>query len=270
MFNTLIDRLRGKAREIPAEKRPPLILPPSMGIPDYVPDPAEDCFCGSEKFFKSCCGSKENKRKPPYGVFVTPNYMDAIDASELREIADLCEGKRLMVIDNSSTSDNMKLVEDKRRVSDRVELGPYQKRINEIVEKAFIELSQYHIGCDLEWYERPQLLRYRAGGFYVKHADNENMDPERRTWSKTIDRDLSLLIYLNDDFEGGDLYFEKFNYHLKPKAGMAVLFPSDNRYLHEAQTITKGTRYAIVSWAAVKGVSKVRKTPPEGAIFFTD
>ena len=171
-----------------------------------------------------------------------------------------------MVIDNSSDANNIKLIEDERRVSDRVELGPYQRRINQIVEKAFLELSQYHLGCELEWYEPAQLLRYKEGGFYVKHADSENMDPELRTWTKTIDRDLSLLIYLNDDFSGGDLFFEKFNFRLRPKAGMAVLFPSDNRYLHEAQTITAGHRYAIVSWAAVRGVSKLSNKPPEGAI----
>jgi predicted 2-oxoglutarate/Fe(II)-dependent dioxygenase YbiX len=197
---------------------------------------------------------------------VTENYLDAIDVDEFREIADRCEGKRLMVIDRNSEVDNLTLVEDERRVSDLVELGPYQRKLNEIVGKAFIELTNYHIGRELDWYERPQLLRYSAGGFYVKHADSENMNPELRTWSKTIDRDLSLLIYLNEDYEGGELFFEKFNYTLRPKAGMAVLFPSDNRYLHEARTITSGQRYAIVSWASAKGVSKISKKPPQSAI----
>ena len=268
MFASIVNRLRGKPRVVPPENRPALILEPNINVVDYIPDPVEDCFCGSERFFKACCGSREGKRNPPYGIFVTENYLDATDAHELRNIADHCEGERLMVIDTLSNANEIQLVEDERRVSDRVTLGPYQRRLNQIVENAFKELTQYHLDCELQWYEPAQLLRYKEGGFYVRHADSENMNPDLRTWTKTIDRDLSLLIYLNDDFSGGDLYFEKFNYRLRPKAGMAVLFPSDNRYMHEAQTITTGQRYAIVSWAAVRGVTKLSEKPPEGAICF--
>ena len=190
------------------------------------------------------------------------------DAAELRALADQCEGERLKVIHESSTPDNMVLVEDERRVSDRVQLGEHQARINELVKSAYLELTAKYIGRQLAWYELPQMLRYKPGGFYVKHADCENMDPQTYTWSRTVDRDLSLLIYLNDDYKGGALYFEKFNYKLRPKAGMAVLFPSDNRYLHEAQMLTSGERYAIVSWAAVKDVPKIAQKPSDIAIFF--
>ena len=65
MFASIVSRLRGKSQVIPAENRPNLILQPSIDIADYVPDPAEDCFCGSNKLFKSCCGSRESRRPPP-------------------------------------------------------------------------------------------------------------------------------------------------------------------------------------------------------------
>ena len=76
-----------------------------------------------------------------------------------------------------------------------------------------------------------------------------------------------MLIYLNDDFKGGMLRFDRFNYRVKPRAGMAVLFPSDCRYIHEAENVTDGVRYAIVSWASVNGVDKICTRPPEPAIF---
>jgi len=266
MLASILNKVFGKNTSIPPEKRPPLILEPNKGIPDYIPDPIDPCFCGSEKFFKSCCGSRESKRPPPYGVFIVENYLEAAEAKALREIADQCQGERLMVIHTSSTADNMKLVEDERRVTEQVDLGDHQNRINQLVRTAFTELVDQYIGEPLAWYERPQILRYNPGGFYVRHADSENQDPDTRTWTKTIDRDFSLLIYLNDDFKGGELCFTKFNYQIRPKAGMAVLFPSDNRYMHEAQTITKGERYAIVSWGAIKGTSKLSETPPQGTI----
>ena len=76
-----------------------------------------------------------------------------------------------------------------------------------------------------------------------------------------------MLIYLSNDFEGGELSFYKLNYQIRPQAGAVVLFPSDHRYLHQAETVKKGVRYAIVSWSAVKGIPKVACKPPECAIF---
>ena len=68
-----------------------------------------------------------------------------------------------------------------------------------------------------------------------------------------IDRDLSVLIYLNDDFEGGEVNFSNFGFDIKPSSGLLIAFPSDHRYLHAAQLVTSGVRYAIVSWAAIIG-----------------
>ncbi|MDH5545834.1 MAG: 2OG-Fe(II) oxygenase [Gammaproteobacteria bacterium] len=267
MLGSLLQKLRGIPEDIPQELRPPLVLEPSKNAPDATPDLAEPCFCGSQKFFKSCCGSLESRRKAPYGLFVVENYLSAKKIAEIRSYADSCEGKRLMVIDaKSSTKDELKLMEDERRVSELVNLGSYQTQINELVGNAFVELCQRFTPYELEWYERPQMLRYRPGGFYIRHSDSENMDPQTRTWTKSIDRDFSMLIYLNDDFEGGELFFSKFNYRLKPKAGMAVLFPSDHRYIHEACNVTKGIRYALVSWGAARGVKKVMTRPPESII----
>ena len=75
-----------------------------------------------------------------------------------------------------------------------------------------------------------------------------------------------MLIYLNDGYEGGELSFYKFNYQVWPRAGAVVMFPSDHRYLHQAEKVTKGMRYAIVSWASVQGIPKIADKPPKPAI----
>ena len=58
--------------------------------------------------------------------------------------------------------------------------------------------------------------------------------------------------YLNNDFEGGAVRFEHFNYTFFPEKGDLLIFPSDYLYLHEALLVTAGVRYVIVSWANVK------------------
>lgn len=58
---------------------------------------------------------------------------------------------------------------------------------------------------------------------------------------------LSSVGYLNDDYEGGELYFDKLNLKIKPKAGDLYLFPSSYIYSHSAMPVTSGTKYSIVT-----------------------
>jgi predicted 2-oxoglutarate/Fe(II)-dependent dioxygenase YbiX len=86
------------------------------------------------------------------------------------------------------------------------------------------------------------LLKYSPGQKYEIHTDHYNTSP----------RHLSIIINLNDDYEGGDLIFtdqrEKEIKRLKLGKGSVVFFPSNFMYPHGIQPITKGTRYSIVSW----------------------
>jgi predicted 2-oxoglutarate/Fe(II)-dependent dioxygenase YbiX len=247
-----------------------LLLDDVAPTQDFRLKDSDPCFCASGRSFARCCGSRETPRPPPHGIFVVENYLDPLTVEEWVDFAEQCGGERLMVIDRAaSTPQKIVRVEDSRRVADRVELGACRSELSELVAATFVDLAQKCLGLSLDWYEAPELMRYLPGGFYVKHADSQNFNPDSNSWAKVIDRDLSLLIYLNEDFEGGSLYFNRFNYRLRPKAGMAVLFPSDNRYIHTAETVTKGTRYAIVSWASVRGVPKVAEKPPEPAILLS-
>lgn len=244
-----------------------LLLESCEPVEDFNPKPGDLCFCGSDKPFNHCCGSTEAVRPPPFGLFMFENFVDPGYAKELVTFADQREGEPLLVIDNeASTADNIVKVPDKRRITERVDLGERRQEINDLVKNIFVELADKCVGRSLEWFEAPDLMRYREGGFYIRHADSQNMDANTRTWSKVIDRDLSLLIYLNDDFEGGELSLYKFNYQVWPKAGGVVMFPSDHRYLHQAEKVTKGVRYAIVSWASVRGIPKIAASPPDSAI----
>jgi len=245
----------------------PLIQESTTPEEDFNPGFNDACYCGSEKLFGQCCGSTEIIRPPPFGLFMFENYLDSNVVADLMSYARQCDGEPLLVIDNkASTPDNIVRVKDKRRVTERVNLGERRKEMIEIVRSTFLDLSEKCVGRALEWFEAPDLMRYHKDGYYERHADSQNYDLDTRLWSKIIDRDLSLLIYLNDDFEGGELSFYKLRYQIRPRAGAAVMFPADQRFLHQAEIVTKGERYAIVSWAALRGIPKVSATPPEAAI----
>lgn len=60
---------------------------------------------------------------------------------------------------------------------------------------------------------------------------------------------LSLSVNLNDDYEGGGLYFHEYDYNAKVAGvGYGILFPSMLTHEHEALPITAGKRYAFTAW----------------------
>lgn len=61
--------------------------------------------------------------------------------------------------------------------------------------------------------------------------------------------EYSTVIYLNDDYEGGEIYFPKLSYIYKPKAGDIILFPcSTDEYLHGVLPVRGSNRYTIAMW----------------------
>lgn len=64
----------------------------------------------------------------------------------------------------------------------------------------------------------------------------------------------STIIYLNEEFEGGELFFPQHNnLTLKPKIGTMICFKGDSKHLHGVKKITSGIRYTIsIFWEEVK------------------
>lgn len=83
-----------------------------------------------------------------------------------------------------------------------------------------------------------ELLRYKEGGFYIEHIDH----------FKEYQRTLTMSLILNDNYEGGEFSFFNKEYIVKPRAGQAILFPSNFMFPHGVLPVKNGTRYAVVTW----------------------
>ncbi|MBL8271205.1 prolyl hydroxylase family protein [Steroidobacter sp.] len=105
--------------------------------------------------------------------------------------------------------------------------------------------------------EPSQILHYGVGGHYIPHVDAETLykdDDGLELWEKTLDRDLSVVYFINDDFAGGELFFPALDLVIEPEAGTLVCFPSDHNYIHGVRPVTSGHRYTIVTWMRVLGM----------------
>jgi predicted 2-oxoglutarate/Fe(II)-dependent dioxygenase YbiX len=54
-------------------------------------------------------------------------------------------------------------------------------------------------------------------------------------------------MYLNDDYEGGELWFPFLNCTYIPSYGDIVFFPSTYIYAHASKPVTSGVKYAAVT-----------------------
>jgi predicted 2-oxoglutarate/Fe(II)-dependent dioxygenase YbiX len=88
------------------------------------------------------------------------------------------------------------------------------------------------------YHEGYNMLRYSTGQEYKAHADG----------GTGLGRAISAIVYLNDDYEGGEVEFVNFGVKIKPKPGMLLLFPSTYPYTHVAHPVKDGIKYAIVTW----------------------
>lgn len=92
--------------------------------------------------------------------------------------------------------------------------------------------------------EKPQFARWETGWELLPHADNIEQDgitPNATPW-----RSHGGVIYLNDDFEGGEIYYPNLGgYEVRPEPGMVVLHRAGIEHSHGIKKITKGTRHTI-------------------------
>jgi hypothetical protein len=86
------------------------------------------------------------------------------------------------------------------------------------------------------------LVRWRVGDRQEPHADAENPDgtPHPYPW-----REYACMLYLNSNFEGGEIYFPDYDIEIKPRPGLLVFFPGTLEYLHGVREITEGVRYTV-------------------------
>ena len=97
-----------------------------------------------------------------------------------------------------------------------------------------------------------QIVRWFPGMEQPPHADDmTNTDIhgfEHRVFGS--------IIYLNDDYEGGQTYYPNYKISITPQAGKLAVHPGDPDHLHGVTKIEGGMRYTIASfWTLDKNKS---------------
>jgi predicted 2-oxoglutarate/Fe(II)-dependent dioxygenase YbiX len=202
----------------------------------------------------------------PPGVLIVREFLSPALRQAALDYAASSAAVPATVQDIDAQGDDPRAHRSTIRVTDHIDTTGIDDWLAPLLTAALQNVAAPHYGSAFAWFERPALLRYRSGGHYVPHADADNWIANEKRWQRAVDRDISILLYLDENYEGGDLDFPNFRFRLKPSAGMLICFPSDHRYVHCAHEVTRGERHVLVSWAAKRDTPKVRDEAPGGAI----
>jgi hypothetical protein len=90
---------------------------------------------------------------------------------------------------------------------------------------------------NLKYWEAFNFIKYEPGQHFMEHHDH----------GFSYNCTLSLVAYLNENFEGGELFFRRQGINYIPKTGDVILFPSNFMYPHQAKVVNSGTKYSLVT-----------------------
>ena len=106
-----------------------------------------------------------------------------------------------------------------------------------------------HYGIRFTQAEACSLLRYNPGEYYKRHIDNLLMPSRMQEAAQGLPtRDISIVGYLNEGFEGGETYFDRQELKVVPQAGGVVVFPSFFTFPHQSLPVVSGRKYSWVTW----------------------
>ena len=189
----------------------------------------------------------------PYSDCYVPSIIEYIGYYEDCMLEDVCdeiiehvETQRNSDLNQSTYSSHKGLSEDNQRVLMDEMWFRNGEKFYDSFKLAFNNIinnySKDHTLFSCQRHTDFRLNKYDEGGFMSRHCDNIHHSHGQQYGYPQV----SALLYLNDDYEGGEFYVARKIF--EPEQGSAIIFPSNFMFPHEAKTVMKGTRWSIVTW----------------------
>lgn len=87
--------------------------------------------------------------------------------------------------------------------------------------------------------------KWPTGSFARWHSDNSDLEGNLTAWR---DNKYASILYLNDNYGGGELEFRDHDLSVKLEAGSLIVFPGGADNIHRVNEVTSGTRFTIVGF----------------------
>ncbi|MEH6455169.1 MAG: Fe2+-dependent dioxygenase [Cocleimonas sp.] len=123
------------------------------------------------------------------------------------------------------------------------------QQLNQMVMPSLVKHQDYQSSVYPLKVATPFYARYETGMQYGFHVDDPIMGSPNSSMQERYRSDVSTTIFLNDDYQGGELVIKTASgeQSFKCKAGDAIVYPSSS--LHKVNEVTSGIRLVAITWA---------------------
>lgn len=187
----------------------------------------------------------------PYGVFPV---RDALTPGECRALMGAARAslQPSKVVNRDPTGGDDRDVLDPVRSSYQAWLYESDQAVGGIVKKLLATAASLTGVRRADLMEAVMVARYEPGQKYDAHHDACTVGCEKAP----VYRRATLLVYLNDDFEGGTTTFPKIPLTVRPETGQGVLFYNTEpetgavipESLHSGDPVVRGQKFIATVW----------------------
>jgi predicted 2-oxoglutarate/Fe(II)-dependent dioxygenase YbiX len=103
------------------------------------------------------------------------------------------------------------------------------------------EVTLFHRACldffpkSMLRFEKMEVIRYKEGGQFGVHHDGRH-------------RDYTALFFLNDNYVGGHLCFQRYNLPTSAEAGSMLLWTNTHDAQHYSTRVMEGEKWIAILW----------------------
>jgi hypothetical protein len=132
--------------------------------------------------------------------------------------------------------------------------GNVSQQMNEVLFECLEEYTQVfgHLKT-VPFYSLAQKIQKTpaGGGYHVWHDENSSIQEARRS--------LVWMVYLNDDYEGGETEYLYYKKRIQPERGKLLIWPAGMTHCHRGGLVLKGDKYVATGWFYLGGMNYGRE-----------
>ena len=182
-------------------------------------------------------------------VLNSDQILSMADCDRVKDILDRVIDRKAITIEKWERNQNVNCLyfnSDDRKFKDDEEIKKLDKNVFQIISKVVQTLYEdYGIVC-----------RGDSGYCFRKiygptrlHKDGINVSTVNNHLPTKKVRNMSVIVALNDDYQGGEFYFPKQDYKVKLKKGDIICFPPYHTHPHMVYPLLNRTyRYTVNTW----------------------
>jgi len=113
-----------------------------------------------------------------------------------------------------------------------------------VIEERIVQFARQETGLDLSIINT-NIVKWNEGDEMIVHDDLGE-------YREFPNRHFAAIVYLNDEYEGGELMFPDLNMGIRGHAGELIVFRGGS-IMHSVNKVISGTRYTLASWLTING-----------------